>query len=158
MNSTTDRAMNQASAAVRRLNPQLFRLAGNNGAFLKPDAPSAATGAGMGIVAKPQKPQMNKTEARFLGFLQGMLRDGHCTFVSEHDALTLKLAEGRCQYTPDFWSKGRDGTWTAWEVKGFWRDDARVKIKVAASKWRALATFIAVQWKQGKWNFEQIEA
>lgn len=41
--------MTQASESVRRLNPQLFRLQGNNGAFLKPDAPRTATEAARGI-------------------------------------------------------------------------------------------------------------
>jgi hypothetical protein len=36
------------------------------------------------------------------------------------------------------------------EVKGFWRDDALVKIKVAAAMHPY--RFIAVQWKSGTWD------
>lgn len=70
--------------------------------------------------------------------------------------LTLLLAP-QCRYTPDFWTVNTDGTLTAWEVKGFWRDDARVKLKVAADKYRWLASFVAVQWntKAKCWVMEQ---
>lgn len=43
---------------------------------------------------------------------------------------TLKLAD-MCRYTPDFFALV-DGVPTFFEVKGFMRDDAQVKLKVAA--------------------------
>ena len=48
-----------------------------------------------------------------------------------------------------------DGLLQYHEVKGFWRDDARVKIKVAARLFRD-RKFIAVQWKAKRWVFEVI--
>jgi hypothetical protein len=37
-----------------------------------------------------------------------------------------------CRYTPDFYIIGWDGDIRFAETKGFWRDDAKVKIRVAA--------------------------
>lgn len=48
-----------------------------------------------------------------------------------YEKLTLKLADDT-RYTPDLWVLENDGTITLEEVKGFLRDDAGVKIKVAA--------------------------
>lgn len=49
-----------------------------------------------------------------------------------YERMTLKLADDT-RYTPDFFVLETDGTITLEEVKGFMRDDAAVKIKVAAS-------------------------
>ncbi len=48
-----------------------------------------------------------------------------------YEAMTFKLADDT-RYTPDFMVIESDGTVVFHETKGFWRDDAYVKIKVAA--------------------------
>jgi hypothetical protein len=66
----------------------------------------------------------NKTEQAFEDtFLRG----------KQHgfEEITLKLADD-CRYTPDYWSLDDDDVLAFDEVKGFWRDDAKVKIKLAA--------------------------
>jgi hypothetical protein len=47
------------------------------------------------------------------------------------EAVTLKLADDT-RYTPDFAVMLTNGTIEMHEVKGFMRDDARVKLRVAA--------------------------
>lgn len=62
--------------------------------------------------------------------------------------ITLKLAD-RCRYTPDF-SAIVNGEFTFFETKGFFRDDAKVKIKSAARIFR-WAKFVLVEKKKGQW-------
>ena len=93
---------------------------------------------------------MNKTERRYAQTLE--LDDRVTTWRFE--PLKFRLAAG-CFYTPDFEVVTADGLLQYHEVKGFWRDDARVKIKVAARLFRD-RKFIAVQWKAKRWVFEVI--
>lgn len=50
-----------------------------------------------------------------------------------YEKITFKLADDT-RYTPDFCVIELDGTVVFHETKGFWRDDALVKIKVAAEQ------------------------
>jgi len=75
---------------------------------------------------------MNKTEKSYAELLD------HQTYAGDvawwlFEGLKFKLAPNT-YYTPDFVVMLRDGTIELHEVKGFWQDDARVKIKVAASR------------------------
>jgi hypothetical protein len=93
---------------------------------------------------------LNKTEQAFLLYLRHVACE-KCIGVMN---VTLKLADD-CRYTPDFVTYG--GTYVHfWEVKGYWRDDARVKIKVAARLF-PWAKFTAVQRIKGEWRFEEIK-
>jgi hypothetical protein len=49
----------------------------------------------------------------------------------QYEGMRFRLAGGAF-YKPDFVSLSRTGEMTAWEVKGRWREAARVRIKVAA--------------------------
>ena len=80
--------------------------------------------------------KLNKTEAAFLEHLRSV--NPKATILSQ--AVNLEIANG-CQYRPDFLvvteifdrESGSPGVYLqAFEVKGFFRDDAVVKIKVAA--------------------------
>lgn len=79
------------------------------------------------LVPRPTKDEngLNKMEAAWLQILRTRPADwlGIQPFG-------LKLADN-CRYHPDFVTL-TDGQLTAWETKGFMRDDAAVKIKVAA--------------------------
>jgi hypothetical protein len=80
-------------------------------------------------------PKLNITEGLFLRFLQETYaNDKHAT-IGVQD-VTLILANG-VRYTPDMrvaWvNANAEATTTFYEVKGFMRDDAAVKLKVAAS-------------------------
>lgn len=72
----------------------------------------------------------NKTEEAYALYVleprkrAGEIRDYH------FGRLTLKLADDT-RYTPDYFVELADGSLELHEVKGFWRDDARVKYNVA---------------------------
>lgn len=86
------------------------------------------------------------------------------------EPVKLRLAKG-CFYTPDFMVLENDGTVTVYEVKdwrsgskkyplkklkGFWREDARIKLKVAARLFPMLR-FVATTKDPGLgWVYEVI--
>jgi hypothetical protein len=78
---------------------------------------------------------------------------------------SLKLQIGhRCWYTPDFVVVAADGTIECHEVKATWgtgkagwEEDARVKIKAAASRYPFLR-FTAANGGNRGWNFEEIKS
>jgi predicted nuclease of restriction endonuclease-like RecB superfamily len=97
---------------------------------------------------------MNRTESEFWEFLLALKNGGRISnFVFER--YTLKLAE-RTNYTPDFCVFHLDGLMEFVEIKGFWRDDARVKFKVAADRfpWH---DWTAVKKKGRNWEQEVIK-
>lgn len=73
---------------------------------------------------------MNKTEERFSHILEAQRLAGEILWW-KYEAITFKLAHDT-RYTPDFLVMYKDGTMECVEVKGWLRDDAAVKIKVAA--------------------------
>lgn len=95
---------------------------------------------------------MNKLEQSYSDYLQSELMAGRITQF-DFEPIKLKLAT-RTYYTPDFLVITPTSI-EFHEVKGFWEDDARVKIKVAAKEfwW---AKIIAVQKIRGRgWVFEE---
>jgi hypothetical protein len=70
--------------------------------------------------------------------------------------VTLKLADD-CRYTPDFPTIDPNGLIVFYETKGFMRDDAAVKIKVAARLFR-WAKFVLVTKEKGQWVQKEINA
>jgi hypothetical protein len=100
---------------------------------------------------------MNKLETAWSQELWMRQKAGDVLWYA-YEALTLRLGK-KCAYTPDFVVLCHDGTVWCDEVKGFWRDDARVKIKTAAQAFPWLR-FQAIQ-KGPKWGpvwqIEEIE-
>lgn len=76
---------------------------------------------------------MNKTEAAYEQLLKEYLFGGLIRWY-RFEGVKLRLADNTF-YTPDFAVISEDGVIEMHEVKGFWRDDARVKIKVAAEQY-----------------------
>lgn len=105
--------------------------------------------------AEPERRRgrMNKTETAFAGLLEQQQTDGLITWW-RFEPVKLRLATG-AWYTPDFLAITRGGSILFYEVKGFWREAARVRIKVAAelNPW---ALFVVVQRPSGAWKFETI--
>ncbi|TAN00946.1 MAG: hypothetical protein EPN45_13510 [Rhizobiaceae bacterium] len=93
---------------------------------------------------------MNKTEAAYAQHLELRRAVGEVQWYA-YEGLKFRLADNTF-YTPDFAVMLADGTLEAHEVKGFWEDDARVKIKVAASLFPL--QFIAVKKDKSGWSFE----
>lgn len=106
--------------------------------------------ATLGYVAE----RMNKLEAKYAGRLEALRRAGKIVFW-KFEAVALRLAD-RTTYNPDFYLMLPDGSVGFHETKGFWRDDARAKIKVAAEEFPEMF-FVAVQWdgKRKEWRFER---
>lgn len=105
--------------------------------------------------------EMNQTEAAYADHLEALKLAGE---IQDYwfDTVTLRLAK-LTRYTPDFLVMLQDDSLECHEVKGgFWEDDARVKIKVAAE--HLPFRFIAVKGKKlakkngggWQWDFETI--
>jgi hypothetical protein len=73
---------------------------------------------------------MNKTEAAYERDLRDAQALGDILWY-RFEGLKLRLADNTF-YTPDFAVLASDNVMECHEVKGFWRDDARAKIKIAA--------------------------
>jgi hypothetical protein len=86
--------------------------------------------------------------------MNGLEANYAATFLAHkphfYEAVTLKLAADT-RYTPDFMVMEDDGTITFVECKGFWRDDAKVKIKVAAEMY-PMFRFKAVSYSKKTWH------
>lgn len=74
---------------------------------------------------------MNATEAEYDTLLDGRQHHGEVAWY-KFEGLKLRLADNTF-YTPDFFVMLADGRLECHEVKGFWQDDARAKIKIAAA-------------------------
>jgi hypothetical protein len=98
---------------------------------------------------------MNKTEAAYERDLRDAVTLGDVAWY-RFEGLKLRLAD-KTFYTPDFAVMLANGQMECHEVKGFWHDDARVKIKVAAEQYPF--RFIAVKPlpKGGGWQREVFE-
>lgn len=99
--------------------------------------------------------QMNKTEAAYGAHLEQHKAAGAIAWY-KFEGLKFRLADNTF-YTPDFAVMWSDGRLEAHEVKGFWQDDARAKIKIAADMYPI--QFIAVRVKAkkdgGGWAVEE---
>lgn len=104
--------------------------------------------------------RMNKLEAEFFMWLKGHEPHGA---VLTYECVKLRIGHN-CWYTPDFEVLSPEDATDAvfviyYEVKGFWRDDARVKIKAAAQRYPSRRFIAVTRDKQSKaWRFEHIKA
>jgi len=98
--------------------------------------------------------EMNKTEKAYGDHLQALQNAGEITW-HKFEAVKLRLADNTF-YTSDFAVLGKDHVLELHEVKGFWQDDARVKIKVAASLYpfRFIAVKARAKKDGGGWEAE----
>lgn len=75
---------------------------------------------------------MNKLEKRYSEHLNLLKAAGE---VHEwwFEAFKFKLTEDRCTFTPDFLVQLPDGTLEVRETKGWFREDAKLKLKLMAA-------------------------
>lgn len=97
---------------------------------------------------KPKSKYASTTEAQYAYVLQQMQIAGEIRDYA-YSPIKLILADNTT-YTPDFFVVTNDNTIEFHEVKGFWRDDARVKLKVAAA---LFPWFVFLVIKKDKKNF-----
>lgn len=95
---------------------------------------------------------MNKTEELYSRILELQRHNGEI-LRWDFEPEKLRLAD-KTFYTPDFRVILADSTIEFHEVKGFFRDDARVKIKVAAELHPYV--FRVAKCIKGKWEIETI--
>ena len=99
--------------------------------------------------------QMNKTETEYAEHLQILKNCGEIVWY-RFEGMKFRLADNTF-YTPDFAVMRSDGHLEMHEVKGYWHDDARVKIKVAAEMYPV--EFLAVRKKTRReglgWKIER---
>lgn len=96
--------------------------------------------------------RMNKLEAAYAGILDAEKRLGIITWFG-FEAVKLRLANST-HFTPDFAVVLPDGRMEFREVKGFWRDDARVKIKLAAELLPFRFCAVTRERGTGRWEME----
>lgn len=98
--------------------------------------------------------RMNGLEKDYALVLEARKRAGE---VSEYhfEAVTFKLAHD-CRLTPDFFVVLADGTVEFHDAKGFFREDAKIKMRVAADKFpfRFLAVRRLTRRQGGGWAEE----
>lgn len=95
---------------------------------------------------------MNKTEAAYGERLEWKRRAGEVLWF-KFEPCSLRLAD-HTHYRPDFLVMMADGTLEVHEVKGHWEDDARAKIKIAASLFPFV--FRAMKLEKREWIEEVI--
>lgn len=105
---------------------------------------------GMQALGRLKPGTMNKTEEAYACELEHLRASGAIAWWT-FEGLKYRLADNTF-YTPDFAVMQADGSLEAHEVKGFWADDARVKIKVAAAMYPI--KFLAVKKVKGGWERE----
>lgn len=101
-------------------------------------------------MTKPRTPKtkLNRDEQRYADTLNQRKQSGDITNWM-YEPIKFVLAP-RTTYTPDFLIITRDGIEFV-EVKGFLRDDAAVKFKVAA-KLHSWARWLMIRWRKGRWE------
>jgi hypothetical protein len=97
---------------------------------------------------------MNKTEAAYAATLDARRHAGEVAWF-KFEGIKLRLADNTF-YTPDFAVMLADGALEMHEVKGFWTDDGRAKIKIAADLFPMRFIAVRVQSKKngGGWEIE----
>ena len=106
------------------------------------------------------KGTMNRTEAAYARHLDEQQYAGAVLWW-KFEGLKLRLADNTF-YTPDFAVLAADGVLECREIKGFWQDDARAKIKIAADiyPFRFMAFKAEAKKRGGGWiceSFDRIE-
>jgi hypothetical protein len=99
--------------------------------------------------------KMNQTEAAYGEHLRALQHAGEILWF-RFEGIKLRLADNTF-YTPDFAVLAADGVMELHEVKGFWQDDARAKIKIAADQYpfRFIAVRVRPKKEGGGWAVEE---
>lgn len=107
------------------------------------------------MCAPAKRPRMNRLEAAYALVLEARLGAGEILEYGFEDT-RLRLADG-AWFKPDFRVVLASGATEFHECKGFWREAARVRIKVAADKYpryRFIAVTRARKKHGGGWQVE----
>lgn len=116
----------------------------NSGSPLQSNAKQVPASFALG---RMKEGEMNKTESAYANYLEMQKTMGEVLWYS-FEPMNLRIAS-KCFYKIDFLVMAANGQLECHEVKGFWTDDALVKIKAAAEKFPF--RFISVMLKEGNW-------
>lgn len=110
---------------------------------------------GMQALGRLKTGQMNKTEEAYAKYLQNLQHAGQVVWY-KFEGVKLRLADNTF-YSPDFAVMLASGEMEMHEVKGFWQDDARAKIKIAADLYpfRFVAVKVKAKKDGGGWAVEE---
>lgn len=130
---------------------QLAEHLGKSGA---PKSPPAIQDARLAL-GRLKTGEMNKMEAAYADHLANLQR-GMDVLWFKFEAIKLRLADNTF-YSPDFFVLRYNNFLECHEVKGFWEDDARVKIKVAAALYPFKFIAVTARAKKlgGGWDVEE---
>ncbi|WP_147694441.1 DUF1064 domain-containing protein [Vogesella mureinivorans] len=118
-------------------------------------APQRRAKQGMQALGRLKTGQMNKTEEAYAKHLQNLQHAGQVAWY-KFEGVKLRLADNTF-YSPDFAVMLASGEMEMHEVKGFWQDDARAKIKIAADLYpfRFVAVKVKAKKDGGGWAVEE---
>ena len=113
--------------------------------------------AGRLALGRMKTGERNKTEQAYENHLEMLQRTGEVSWF-KFEGVKLRLADNTF-YTPDYAVMLSNGQMEMHEVKGFWQDDARAKIKIAAELYpfRFLAAKPKAKKAGGGWEIEVFE-
>lgn len=145
-------AIDDRTGQARKVSPT--KLGPHNG-VVRREAVAPAPGPRVSSSVNDQPKYRSKLEAQYAGHLEALRHVGD---VRDHryEALRLILAKD-CTLTPDFLVRTKDGAIEFHETKGFLREDAMIKLRVAARLfpfWK----FILVTRKKSVWEYREIGA
>lgn len=103
----------------------------------------------MQALGRLKQGEMNATEAAYDKVLASRKLASEIVWY-EFEAITFVL-EGGTRYTPDFIVQLATGEIEVHEVKGFWTDDARVKVRIAQGRFPF--RFLAIMGKKKKGEY-----
>ena len=151
------------SESTRRRNPDLYKVPKGDAvqlneisrfgksAAIKQAFDDSPNGSVMMTVTKTtDEDKLNKTERAYLAYLRMLYQ----TKIGIQD-VTFKIADD-CRFTPDFNYVDENGRWTFVDVKGFQREDAFIKIKVAARNHSHLR-FVIVKKNGTGWDYREVK-
>ena len=104
----------------------------------------------MQALGRLKQGEMNKSEANYAKHLELRKQAGEILWW-KFEGMKFRLADNTF-YTPDFAVLLADGVLEMHEYKGYWLDDARIKIKVAAELYPVV--FIGVQKDKSGYKYE----
>lgn len=125
------------------------------GAIKQARAGGDAKKAGLQALGRLKAGTLNKTEQAYEALLKEWQHLGIVAWF-KFEGVKLRLADNTF-YTPDFAVMLANGQMELHEVKGFWQDDARAKIKIAADMYpfRFLAVRPKAKKDGGGWEREE---
>ena len=95
----------------------------------------------------------SKLEARYAGYIEALKFAGEIRTI-RYEAVRLEIAPNTT-ILPDFYVERPDRSCELHEVKGFMREDAWIKLKVAARQWPHYRWFLITRVK-GQWVTKRI--